>query len=188
VSGVLLVLAALPGSLAAADPAPAPPAGPSLRETGRVGQIGVSGQGAQIQQLPPERSAPRELTVTAAKERVERPAAAAPQGVIDPVLLERQIQARFGALNACPADVARRRHLAPGTLRAKQLTLRWTILPTGQVAETAVVAASPVHVEVMDCVKRQMGRWSFARPRGGSVRLERAFTFHPPRPPARDRV
>ena len=96
-------------------------------------------------------------------------------GIVDTVLLKREIRSRFAELNDCPREVAR--HKRTATLRARRLTLRWTILPSGQVANTAVVATSPVNVDVMDCVKRQMSIWSFVRPRGGSLNLERPFAF-----------
>ena len=60
---------------------------------------------------------------------------------------------------------------------ADQLLLRWTIEPSGLIGSTEVVAARPVDLELMDCVKAAMSRWSFTRPRGGAVHVERPFTF-----------
>jgi hypothetical protein len=94
----------------------------------------------------------------------------------EPAVLERQIHSRFALLNACPVEVARHQRIAPAALKARRLTLRWTILPNGRVADTAVVATSPVDGRVMDCVKRQMSLWSFTQP-DGPLRLERPFTF-----------
>ena len=95
---------------------------------------------------------------------------------MDATLLQREIQTRFVALNGCPREVARRTRTAEA-LHARRLTLRWTILPSGQVANTAVVATSPVNAGVIDCVKRQMSFWTFARPKGGSFSVERSFAF-----------
>jgi len=103
----------------------------------------------------------------------------ADSGVVDPTIFARQIRTRFALLNDCPIEVARRQRIAPATLRARRLTLRWTILPSGQVADTAVVATSPVDIRVMDCVKRQMSLWSFTEPQGGPVHVERPFSFRP---------
>jgi hypothetical protein len=94
----------------------------------------------------------------------------------EPPVLERQIHSRFALLNECPVEVARHQRIAPAALKARRLTLRWTILPNGRVADTAVVATSPVDGRVMDCVKRQMSLWSFTQP-DGPLRLERPFTF-----------
>jgi len=73
--------------------------------------------------------------------------------------------------------VARHHHLARASAATGRFTLRWTILRSGRVADTAVVADSPVNERVMDCVKRQMNTWSFTPPEGGTVRLERPFRF-----------
>jgi hypothetical protein len=60
---------------------------------------------------------------------------------------------------------------------ADELLLRWTIDASGLTSSTQVVAATPVDLDLMDCVKAAMSQWSFTRPRGGTIRLERAFTF-----------
>jgi hypothetical protein len=98
------------------------------------------------------------------------------EGVVDAALLKREIRSRFAELNDCPREVARHNGTA-AVSRARRLTLRWTILPSGQVANTAVVATSSVDLGVMDCVKRQMSLWSFIPPKGGSLSLERPFAF-----------
>ncbi len=132
------------------------------------------------------RDAPAERRVTPRKTRLEnvenndqgqaaQPAANA--GLVDPPIIERQIHSRFTLLNDCPVEVARHLRVAPSALKGHRLTLRWTILPSGQVADTAVVATSPVDIRVMDCVKRQMSLWSFTQPHGSPMRVERPFTF-----------
>jgi outer membrane biosynthesis protein TonB len=108
---------------------------------------------------------------------VERPAAPETAGRIDQALLARQIRSRFAALGECPVEVARHHPMARASAAAGRFTLRWTILRSGRVADTAVVADSPVNDRVMDCVKRQMNTWSFTPPEGGIVRLERPFRF-----------
>jgi hypothetical protein len=166
---------------AAADPAAAtPPLGtaPSLRETGRIAAMNVSNTGVQIDAPPADRTAAREQRVDARDDEsdpVTRPIQRS-AGIVDAAILKREIRSRFAELNDCPREVAR--HTRAASLsRARRLTLRWTILPTGQVANTAVVATSPVNVQVMDCVKRQMSLWSFAPPRGGAYSVERSFAF-----------
>jgi hypothetical protein len=161
----------------ASPPAAAPIAtAPSLHETGRIAAINVSNTGLQIDAPPADRRVAREQRVESADVAEE---SAAPieksTGVVDPALLKREIRTRFVALNGCPREVARRTRAT--AVRARRLTLRWTILPSGQVAHTTVVATSPVDVGVMDCVKRQMSVWTFAPPRGGPLSLERSFAF-----------
>ncbi len=139
---------------------------------------------AQAAADSPVPDAPAERRVTPRKARVEKddPAIAAPVPLsadsVESAALDRQIQSRFTLLNNCPAEVARHQRLTPAALKARRLTLRWTILPNGQVSDTAVVATSPVDSRVMDCVKRQMSLWSFSHPLS-PLHLERPFTFQP---------
>lgn len=149
-----------------------------------VGSSAALASSAQAAPDSPARDTPAERRVTPRKARVERDdqAIAAParlsvdSGSADSPVLDRQIQSRLKLLNNCPAEVARHQRLIPGALKARRLTLRWTILPNGQVANTAVVATSPVDSRVMDCVKRQMSLWSFTHPLS-PLHLERPFAF-----------
>jgi hypothetical protein len=150
-------------------------AGPSIRETGRVANTGVATPGIEIRDAHHDRTA-AELPVDKAAPPVERPTADM-SGRIDQALLARQIRSRFAALTECPVGISRHQHVTRASVASGRFTLRWTILPTGRVAETAIVAISPANDRVMDCVKRQMNTWSFTPPEGGSVRLERPFRF-----------
>jgi hypothetical protein len=175
--------AALPGEPPGATPSAAPSAAaplattPSLHETGRIAAMNVSNTGLQIDAPPADRRVAREQRVESVDGADESgPPVEKSTGVVDPALLKREIRTRFVALNDCPREVARHTRTAT-TLRARRLTLRWTILPSGQVAHTTVVATSPVDIGVMDCVKRQMSVWTFVPPKGGSLSLERSFAF-----------
>jgi hypothetical protein len=57
------------------------------------------------------------------------------------------------------------------------VTLRWTILPAGTVAYVGVAPLDPLDLHVLDCVKRTMARWTFARPLGGGVAVSMPFVF-----------
>jgi hypothetical protein len=169
--------ASAPSAGAARAPAAPVANGPSLHETGRIAAMNVANTGLQIDAPAADPSVAREQRV----ESADAPAESAPPadkgaGVVDAALLKREIRTRFVALNDCPREVARHTRTATA-LHARRLTLRWTILPSGQVANTTVVATSPVNVGVMDCVKRQMTLWTFAPPKGGSLSVERAFAF-----------
>jgi hypothetical protein len=157
---------------AAAEPVRPPP----LRETGQVGAPPAPKATVKIRDARNEHETPREQPIPKLSE-LERPAAPPASGKIDPSVLARQIRSRFAALNDCPIEVSRQKRIGLGAASAGRLTLRWTILPGGQVSETAVVIRSPANTHVMDCVKRQMSGWSFVPPDGGPVRLERAFSF-----------
>jgi hypothetical protein len=149
---------------------------PSIKETGQVAEARVAEPDVKIQGPHAIRPA-GEVPVDKAAPPAEHPVAAEPSGRIDQMVLARQIRSRFAALGECPVEVARHHHQSRADAARGHLTLRWTILRTGRVADTAVVANSSVNQWVMDCVKRQMIGWSFTPPEGGTVRLERPFQF-----------
>jgi len=107
-----------------------------------------------------------------------------PPGVIDDKLLAREIAARFEPLALCRIDVARSKQVRAEEVEADRLTLRWTIDPTGKAAATEVVATTPVDADVLHCVKHQMTTWTFSRPSGGPLPVERVFSFRSAELPA----
>jgi hypothetical protein len=145
---------------------------PSLYDTGRVGKINVAGG-----QMRPSGAHPdsREIEGERKAQTIERPPAY--PGRVNRDALDRDLRSRFALLRLCRSDVARARRIALDAVTASQLTLRWTILPSGRVTDTLVVATAPVDGKVMDCVKRQMSLWTFASPEGGAARVERPFQF-----------
>jgi hypothetical protein len=154
--------------------------GPSLYETGKVG---VSPDTAPA---PAPTPVPQELQWAGNGEKSIKPVAAdiadappprPPEGVIAPARLDREIAGYFEALDNCRVDVARAKQVAVGKVTADQLWLRWTIEPSGETGPTEVVATTPIDLDVMDCVKSAMSRWTFTAPRGGAVHVERAFAF-----------
>jgi len=181
-----MCVAAMAGVAAAEERGPDPlsPAellkGPSLHETGRIAGMAVT-------PLPPA-SGPvpvrpdtgdkgeRSIQDVAAKVDVPRPP---PHGTINAGVLDTEVGEYFARLDDCRVDVARRRQVAPADVHADALTLRWTIRRNGTVTATEVVAVSPTDPEVVDCVKADMSTWTFTRPRGGPVPVERDFKFRP---------
>jgi hypothetical protein len=154
--------------------------GPSLYETGKVGVVPESAT------TPAPTPVPAELQWAGNSEKSIKPVAAdiadappprPPEGTTDPVRLAQDIQTNFETLENCRVDVARAKRVELSKVVADELLLRWTIEPSGLTGPTEVVAAKPVDLELMDCVKAAMSRWSFSRPRGGAIRVERPFTF-----------
>jgi len=153
--------------------------GPSLYETGRVGMAPTA--------APAPTATPGELKWAGDQEKSVEPVAAGmadapppkpPQGTIDSVQLERELNVNLAALDDCRIEVARTKQIAPASVVADEVLLRWTIKPSGSVGFTQVVATKPVDMEVMTCVKATMTtRWSFTRPNGGPIELERTFAF-----------
>jgi hypothetical protein len=154
--------------------------GPSLRETGRIGAMPSSAPSNLIEPNA-QMSSPNEKSIAPAAtalEEVETPLRR-PTGVIDKRLLEREIAERFVTIDDCRVEVARSHQVLPTAVTAVTLLLRWTIERDGTTSGTDVVATNAVDMAVMDCAKRVMSRWTFTRPRGGTVSVERSFLFKP---------
>ena len=132
--------------------------------------------GAQIPKTHSDHGMPGEPTVLPVVGPEERPAPLS-LGKVNQAVLGREIKSHFAALGSCRTEVARHGKIAPIAGSKHRLILRWTILPNGRVADTAVIATARVNLRVMDCVKRRMSVWSFSAPHGGSVRVERPLTF-----------
>ncbi|MEP6655165.1 MAG: hypothetical protein ABJA82_17505 [Myxococcales bacterium] len=163
---------------AAAAAAEGMPREPSIYETGRVGKMGVTDSGSKIKHSQVGAGGNREeLPVKDRPSSPTRAGASDPTGHVDPAVLARELRPRFRLLKDCRVQVARQKHLAAKDVPVGSLTLRWTILRTGRVGDTEVVALSPVDGRVIDCMKRQMSLWSFTPPAGGPAAVERAFKF-----------
>lgn len=150
-------------------------AGPSLRETGRIAVSPVPMPTAAIENedtpvVSQEKSITRVAsTINAAPLR--------PRGVIDQRVLDREVADHFTEIAGCRVEVARAKQIKPPQVVADQLLLRWTIDRDGAISATEIVAIAPVDLAIMDCAKRVMSQWTFSRPRGGPMAVERMFKF-----------
>jgi hypothetical protein len=140
--------------------------------TGRIANVPVAREGTNI--APAILRQSKEAPVTPAATVA---LAAPPPGVIDGKQLDREIAARFEPFEQCRIDVARSKQLRPEQVAADHLTLRWTIELTGKVRAPEVVGTTAVDDGVLDCVKHQMIGWTFSRPSGGPLPVERVFIF-----------
>ncbi len=154
-------------------------AGPSLRETGRVGVMPEAGP-------PPESLTPGAMPWAGQPEKSVQPVAAGfaaappprpPVGTIDPMLLNRELAANLAKVEDCRIEVARARQVAPAEVPAEPLLLRWTIQPNGQARARDVLASAMTDQDVVSCAKATMSQWQFTPPRGGSLDLERTVSF-----------
>jgi len=155
-------------------------AGPSLYETGKVGVMPDSAPSPAPTPIPPELqwAGNSEKSIkSVAADIADAPPPRPPEGIIDPARLAPEIASSFETVEDCRVDVARAKRVPPSKVVADQLFLRWTIEPSGQASSTEVVATTQVDLDLMDCVKAAMSRWSFTPPRGGAVRIERPFAF-----------
>lgn len=157
---------------------PQMPSPPSLRETGRVADSDVTDPGTVIERRR-DFVTPGENTVVrvAAVPGEERAPSLTTSVVADPVRLEREVRTHFATLPDCVVEVARIQQVGPRHVVASELLLRWTILPTGGVGTTAVVATAPIDPGVMSCVKQRMTQWTFSPLAGASAEVERLLVF-----------
>jgi hypothetical protein len=147
--------------------------------TGRIAGAPVNGTGTVV--APAALHERRESSVTPAAAKALAPP---PPGVLAEEVLAVEIASRFESLELCRIDVARGQRVPTGDVEADRLTLRWTIEPTGRVTAAEVVGTTAVDAHVLDCVKRQMTGWTFSRPSGGPLPIERTFTFRSAPPSA----
>jgi hypothetical protein len=146
---------------------------------GRIAGAPLSSGGTVV--VPAVLKESRESSVTPAAAKALAPP---PPGVLAEEVLAAEIAPRFESLELCRIDVARDRQVMTGNVEADRLTLRWTIDSTGRVTAAEVVGTTAVDANVLDCVKRQMTGWTFSRPSGGPLPVERKFAFRSlPSPP-----
>ena len=153
--------------------------GPSLRETGRVGVMPEATASADA-------LTPAETTWSKDSEKSVQPVAVGfadappprpPVGIINPMLLEREVAANMSQVADCPIEVARSRQISPAQVAAQPLLLRWTIEPSGDARTVAVVPTGSTDPGVITCARAAMSQWRFTPPRGGSVNVERTVSF-----------
>jgi hypothetical protein len=147
--------------------------------TGRIANVPVAHEGTTI--APAVLRQSQEAPVAPAASVALAPP---PPGVIDDERLAGEIATRFAPLAQCRIDVARGKQLRAEEVQADRLTLRWTIDSTGNATATQVVATTAVDADVLHCVKQQMSAWTFSRPTGGPLPVERVFSFRSAEVPA----
>jgi hypothetical protein len=148
---------------------------PSLRETGRVGDIPLAQASWRIDRAPKRVAArpPQDPVVRPHAGKGERPHA----GSLSATIIEHELEKPVAALQNCRIEVARQQRRTWNAVAAGRVTLRWTILPAGTVAYVDVVPIDPLDLHVLDCVKGTMARWTFAHPLGGGVAVSMPFAF-----------
>lgn len=150
-------------------------AGPSLRETGRVAEIPLAYASWRIERAPAHAAA------RAPSDPVVRPRTAAGErshaGSLSASIIAQELEKPIAALQDCRIEVARQSQQTWNAIAAGRVTLHFMILPAGTVAHADVVPVDPIDLHVLDCVKREMAGWTFARPRDGAVAVAAPFAF-----------
>ena len=180
-TSVIVSVVSFPGQGQGQEPVPEEPVpglnGVRTHRMGRVAGSSVEGGGIEIASAEVDVSGGKsEAQVAGPAARALAPAVA---GTIDEAELASEIAARFDRLDDCRIEVARTRQVLVAAVQAERLTLRWTIVDTGEVTDATAVGTTPVDADVLDCVKRQMTGWRFSPPSGGPMPVERVFKFRP---------
>jgi hypothetical protein len=169
VIGVAILISAARG---AAKPLVTPP---SLRETGRVGDIPLVYAALNVDGVSEHSGKQPTRDPVVVPRTVERDGRHA--GSLSASIIAHELEKPVAALQDCRIEVARRQRQAWNAVAAGRVTLLWTIMPAGTVAHVDVVPIDPLDLHVLDCVKRAMARWTFALPRGGEVSVAAPFAF-----------
>ena len=92
-------------------------------------------------------------------------------------LAEEEFTPTDGPVAACRVEVARRRQVAPKTLAAKEVVLRFSVEADGHVRNAEAVSALDTDLEIAACAKRVLSGWVFAKHPGEAVAVERTYRF-----------
>ena len=143
----------------------------SLDTTGELRNVDVDTAQVQIAAAPPvgemeERTAPR-----IPRRPLRR------EGTIRPAVLAAEVRNHFRDLEVCRLKVARAGSIAPSQVKAGEITLHWTILPSGATQGTLVFETTETDLALMKCIRRRMNGWRFTQPTGGPLHAEYDYRF-----------
>lgn len=143
----------------------------ALDVTGAVGDAEVDSAGVDI-------AASRNLGSISERPapKIPRPPLH-PKGTLDPQLLRLDLARNFRDIELCRFKVAAASGLPVTALSAGQISLHFTVLPSGGTRDTLVFETTQTDLALMKCVRRRMNAWRFSQPRGGPVSLAYDYTF-----------
>lgn len=145
----------------------------SLDTNGKVGDMEVDSAGVKI-------SSPR---TGAAKERKapripRKPLAQV--GTLDREILRAEVARNFTDLELCRYQLAAAAGVMLSRIAAGEISLHWTILPTGHTRDTVVLELRQTDLSLMKCIRRRMNAWTFTKPVGGPLPVDFDYTFVAP--------
>lgn len=105
---------------------------------------------------------------------VKKPSEAFGTGVLDSNAIAKVVRRRRGAVKNCYEKQLKRNPKLSGKVK-----VQFTILESGRVREARVVQDSIGDPAVGKCIVRNVKRWRFPRPDGGSVTVAFPFLFQP---------
>jgi hypothetical protein len=178
VSGLMVVLL---GRSASAEPPSTGLSGidQALGTTGRIGTYTPqsSSQIAPSQIEPPAAEAGRVARVPEVRPEGDEASRSSDRAAPGPGLAEEELRPTETPVSACRVEVARRRQISPQKLAAKEVMIRFTVKPDGQVRDAEAIAAPGTDLEIAACAKRVLSEWVFAKHPSGLLVVERTYRF-----------
>ncbi len=106
--------------------------------------------------------------------KVSRPSEAIGTGTLSTSKIQRIVQRRKRALQGCYESQLKK----DNTLKGK-IKIRFTIEPSGRVSSSKAIQNTMGSPAVAKCIAKQIKRWRFPKPAGGSVTIAYPFVFTP---------
>jgi TonB family protein len=106
--------------------------------------------------------------------KVSRPSEAIGTGTLSRDKIQRVVQRRSRGLKGCYEAELKKNNTLQGLVK-----IRFTIEPSGRVSSSKAIQNTMGSRAVAGCIEKQIKRWRFAKPSGGSVTITYPFVFTP---------
>ena len=106
--------------------------------------------------------------------KVSKPSEAIGTGTLSRDKIQRVVQRRSRGLKGCYEAELKKNNTLQGLVK-----IRFTIEPSGRVSSSKAIQNSMGSRAVASCIEKQIKRWRFAKPSGGSVTITYPFVFTP---------
>jgi hypothetical protein len=143
-----------------------------MNGTGRVGDPWQRSEAAIVAPTVPDAPAHRRAPAAPAPTPNRSEHARPPQGGD---LSEQEYRQTDVAVGNCRVEVARRRQVAPASLAAGTVLLRFTVEASGRVRNAEAVSETNTDLELAACAKRVLSEWRFAKHAAGEFTVERVY-------------
>lgn len=143
----------------------------SVDVTGHVGDAAVDAAGIAI-------DPPKELGTVSERAAPKIPRAPLHKiGTVNKQRLREEVERSFRDIERCRFKVAAASGLPIAKVNAGEISLHWTILPSGGTRDTVVFEVKQTDLALMKCIRRRMNAWTFTAPRGGPLPVDYDYTF-----------
>lgn len=143
----------------------------SMEVTGRVRDADVDAAGIDID-TPKDLGAVSERAVPRVRRRPLHKT-----GTLDKQRLREEVEKNSRDVERRRFKVAAASGLPVAKVNAGEISLHWTILPSGGTRDTLVFETRHTDLALMKCIRRRMNAWTFTAPRGGPVPVDYDYTF-----------